>query len=117
MLSGFRTEKGSTRTARPRMNQDIMGLKGSLKFMSFLSVLHTIEEDVLKGIAVAAPIVGTFAPAAGPILAEIASIIAALEGIGSTHTNVSPLVQAVATVSTVKQHAASHAGVAANPAA
>jgi len=72
--------------------------------MSFLSVLKTIEADVTKGLEVAAPIVGTFVPAAGPILSEIAEVLLVLEGAGAnTQTNISGLVQAVATVSAVKQ--------------
>lgn len=76
--------------------------------MSFLSALKTIGNDIEKGIAIAEPIVGTFIPASGPILIEIASIITALEKIGkpvSTET-ISQIVQALTISSMVKQHAA-----------
>jgi hypothetical protein len=87
--------------------------------MSFLSILKTIETDVTKGLEIAAPIVGTFVPAAGPILVEIGNVLAALEGINSpaTPAQLSQVVQAVATTSAVKQHvAAVTAGTAAVPA-
>jgi len=73
--------------------------------VSFISVLKTIGEDIEKGIQIAEPIIGTFLPAAGPLLTELAAIIAALENIGSTpaNTNITPLTQAVATISAVKQ--------------
>jgi hypothetical protein len=77
--------------------------------MSLLSILKTIEADVTKGFEVAAPIIGSFVPAAGPVLVEIGNVLAALEGVNSTATpeQLSPVVQAVATASAVKQHAAS----------
>jgi hypothetical protein len=79
--------------------------------LSFLSALKHIGEDIEAGITVAAPIIGIFVPAAGPILTDIAEIIVELEGIGANpaNTNLSPVTQAVATVSAVKQHTASKA--------
>jgi hypothetical protein len=72
--------------------------------MSFLSILETIGKDVLAGIAVAAPVIGEFVPKAGPILAEVATIISDLEGATTpTTAQTSALVQATATASAVKQ--------------
>ena len=76
--------------------------------MSFLSILETIGKDVEIGIAAAAPIVGTFVPQVGPILAQAGSIIGDLESAGHpapTPAAASALVQAVAHVQTVEQHA------------
>ena len=73
--------------------------------MSFISTLETIGKDILKGIEIATPIVGTFVPAAGPILTELALIITQLENSGKTLTadQLTQLIQSVATVSAVKQ--------------
>jgi len=74
---------------------------------NFASILKTIGEDIEKGIALAAPIIGEFVPGIGAILSEISAIILALEGTSTpTAANVSPLIQAVATVSAVKQASA-----------
>ena len=84
--------------------------------MSFLSILKTIGEDIEKGIAVAEPIIGAFVPSVGAILEEVAAIIGSLETVASIVPPASPtqpdevpnlraLVQAVATVSAVNQHA------------
>ena len=84
--------------------------------MSFLSILKTIGEDIEKGIAVAEPIIGAFVPSVGAILVEVADVIASLEAVtpivpaaatakADEVPNLSALVQAVATVSAVNQHA------------
>ena len=77
--------------------------------MSFLSVLETIGKDVEAGIALAEPIVGAFVPVAGPILMDIAANINELESAGVKVTSsaaLTSIVSALATVQTVKQHAA-----------
>lgn len=79
--------------------------------MSFLSVLETIGKDVLKGVEAASPIIGTFVPAAGPILTEIAAVITALEnktsgtttGTTITADDLSKIIQILATAHSVKQ--------------
>lgn len=75
--------------------------------MSFLKTLETIGKDIATGAEIAAPIVGDFVPAAGPILAEVAAIIAKLESSSKASTitpaNVSQIIQATALLSTVKQ--------------
>lgn len=80
--------------------------------MSFISVLETIGKDIVKGVEIAAPIVGTFVPAVGPIFMELATIISQLENKGGAVTNeqLSQLVQAIATISAVKQSATPTAG-------
>lgn len=75
--------------------------------MSFLPVLKTIGTDIEKGIAVAAPIVGAFNPAAGPILSEVSQIILALEAQGSSTTltpeQISTVIQQVSAAQAIKQ--------------
>ena len=88
---------------------------------SFLHVLETIGKDVGKGVAVTLPIVGKILgvadpPAAvmlGPILAEITTVINALESSQGSQTltpeELSIIIQAVATTSALKSAAASAA--------
>lgn len=73
--------------------------------MSFLKTLETIGSDILKGVETVAPIVGAFVPAAGPILYEVAQVIATLESQGKTLSpaQVSQLVQTLTAAQTVKQ--------------
>lgn len=85
--------------------------------MSFLSVLETIGKDILVGIELAAPIVIDFVPAAGPILQDIADIIAGLEAGAAavpltspgktppTEAQIHTMVQSIAFVNVLKQHA------------
>lgn len=82
--------------------------------MSFLSVLKTIGTDIEKGLAIATPIVGEFVPVAGPILAEIATVISALENAGKTLTaeQLSQVIQSITAVNAVKQSAAPAASAA-----
>lgn len=77
--------------------------------MSFLSILKTIEKDVNVGLEVAAGVVGPIDPQLAPILQEIAVVVGGLESIGTTPTatNTSAVVQAVSTISGLKQHVAS----------
>lgn len=76
--------------------------------MSLISVFKTIGEDVEKGISIAAPIIGTFVPAAGPILTDIVTVISALESEGKTPSSsqMSTIVQSLSTANVIKQSAA-----------
>lgn len=49
--------------------------------MSFASIISTIEKDINAGFALVAGVVGTFDPAAGPLLQEIGVAIATVEGV------------------------------------
>jgi len=73
--------------------------------MSFWKILATIGADVEKGIAAAAPIIGAFVPATGPILTEIETIIAELELAGHSPApqTISAIAQSVAHIETIKQ--------------
>lgn len=72
--------------------------------MSFISVLHKIEEDVTIGINAALPIVGTFSPGIALVLSAIAKGLQVLEEKKVDAANVRPLVQAIATNCTIMQH-------------
>ena len=80
--------------------------------MSWLSVLENIGKDIEIGIEAAGPIITTFIPAAGPILVEIATIIADLENIGAAPNQAmaSSLTQAAAQISAVKQASIAKSG-------
>jgi len=73
--------------------------------MSFLKHLENIGVDILKGIQIASPIIGSFNPAIGAILTEVGTVIADLEQKGQTinPSDMSALVTAISTVHTVKQ--------------
>lgn len=75
---------------------------------SFLHVIATIGADILKGVEIAAPIVGAFVPAVGPILTEVAQIISALEAKGQevNQAQLAAIINAVSTAQAVKQSAA-----------
>jgi hypothetical protein len=79
--------------------------------VSFISILKTIGNDIEAGIALAGPIIGGFVPAAGPILTDIAAVIADLEGSGAilSPAESSSVLQTLASASTIKQAAAARA--------
>lgn len=79
--------------------------------MSWFSKLHTIVADIEKGFVIAAPILGAFVPAVGPVLAEVGVLVGALEQASKQNPNlpvptpakVSQLVTAVAVRSATHQ--------------
>lgn len=81
---------------------------------SFLSVLKTIGDDIIKGIEIAVPIIGAVEPQLAPILAEVTQIVAALEKAGATinQAQLSAIIQAAATSSAVKTATPAVSGVA-----
>jgi hypothetical protein len=76
---------------------------------SFLKIIEDIGKDIVKGVEVVAPVLGVVDPPLSPILQEVALVIAALEGSGATvsQSQLSSIVQAVATVSAAKTATAS----------
>ena len=69
--------------------------------MSFLSTFSTIFKDIEAGIALAAPIVGTFAPNYGKILTEVGAVLDKIPVASMSPEHVSQVVQAAALVSHV----------------
>lgn len=79
-----------------------------MSFTSFLKDIENIGKDIIKGVEIAAPIVGAFVPAVGPILAEVAQIVSALEAKGQTLTSeqLTSIVNTVASANAMKQSVA-----------
>lgn len=79
-----------------------------MSFTSFLKDIENIGKDIIKGVEIAAPIVGAFVPAVGPILAEVAQIVSALEAKGQTLTSeqLTSIVNTIASANAMKQSVA-----------
>jgi len=75
----------------------------------FLQILETIGKDALKGFEIAEPIVGTFIPAAAPLLNVLENVINAYEKNGTplTGSTLTAVIQALSTSSAILQHATS----------
>ena len=76
--------------------------------MSLLKTIETIGQDILKGIEIAEPIIGTFEPTVGTILTDIAEVIATLEAKATpvTPMQMAGIVQAMSMTAAVKQASA-----------
>lgn len=93
--------------------------------MSFISILKTIGADIEKGLKIAEPIVAAIPGInilAGPIIMEVASIIADLEGdpgtakqTALTPAQLSALIQAIVTAAAARQVANAAAPTPAPP--
>lgn len=71
---------------------------------SFLKALENVGTWILKGVEIAAPVIGAVDPPLAPILMEVAQVVAILEAKGQTvdANSLQAIVQAVATHSAVK---------------
>jgi hypothetical protein len=85
--------------------------------MSFLSSLENIGKDILKGFEIATPIIGTFVPALGPVLTEVAQIITVLEARGQqvSTDQISSIINTLAAAQAIKQSATTPIPAGATP--
>jgi hypothetical protein len=89
--------------------------KIALKEKPTMSFWASLEADVNKGLEIAAVVIGTFLPAEGPLLMEIAQAVANVEAIFATPlatvpaATISAVTQSAVLTSALKQAAAAKA--------